>query len=285
MLFSLIVPTLHRTAELRSFLDSIIHQELNGFSLEEIEIIIADQNTDDRLTAVIAPYEKQLKIVHLKAPPLGQSHAKNAGMKKAQGKYVSFPDDDCYYSEDTLGRVYQAFKENKDRFALFGRGLDPETGQYLLKYPPQKCVISSPKDPALFLGLQIAQFYTLETALAVGDFDVDLCSGGKWGSGEDADFAIRFLKNRGSILFLPEIIVKHPLVTSETMEIGKLNRYAMGFGALCRKQSLYGIFFFKTLKQISGFLFFAMAMKWRKSKVCWNIAVSRLKGFMEYKNA
>ena len=282
MLFSLIIPTINRTLELARLLKSISEQKLTGPGLGEVEAIIVDQNPDDRLLSVIEAYQGAFPIIRLAAPPLGQSNAKNMGMRILRGKYVAFPDDDCFFETDTLERVYQAFQSTEDRCALFGRALEKETGRFLLEYPEGERTLVTPKDPSVFLGLQIAQFYTAPMVKAVGDFDVDLCSGGKWGSGEETDFAIRCLRQGFPILFKPDILVYHPLVVAETMEVKKLKKYSIGFGVLCRKQGLHGLLFRKTIKQFLGFAVFMLLLNYKKARVHWTIATGRLEGFLRY---
>ncbi len=282
MIFSLVVPTIHRTFELARLLRSMADQREKGFQLSQVEAILVDQNKDERLAKVVRPYAGKFTILRLKAPALGQSNAKNIGLKRARGKYVAFPDDDCFYAPDTLEKVHRAFQETNDGYALFGRSMDKDSGRYLLKYPPKGRVILSAKSPDVFLGLQIAQFYTLDMARRVGDFDPDLCSGGKWGSGEETDFAIRFLKSGGEIEYRPEILVYHPLVLPETMTSEKARKYAVGFGALCRKQGLFGLLLLKILKQAAGAVFFTVKMDRRRAKICWLVAAARAKGFLDY---
>jgi hypothetical protein len=198
------------------------------------------------------------------------------------GSYAAFPDDDCYYFEDTLDMVLRFFRETGDRSVLFGRGVDFESGAPLLKYPLRALSIQGRKNPRAFLGLQIAQFYTKAMLEKVGDFDVDLCSGGKWGSGEETDYALRALQAGYPIEFRPEIAVYHPLLTPDSVDLGKLRLYSIGYGALCRKQGLHGLLFLKTVKQLLGSVVFFMFLNFKKAKVSWVTAVARLKGFWAY---
>ena len=282
MIFSLIVPTLGRTLELGQLMASL-SGGMGSLRPEDLEVLVVDQNGDDRLVPVLAPYVSRFALIHLRAPSLGQSNAKNIGLKRATGRYVGFPDDDCYYAPDTFEKTLRAFQETGDRYALFGRAQDPETGRFLLDYPLNYPPIVSSKDlKGVFLGIQIAQFFTLEMARRVGDFDVDLCSGGKWGSGEEADFVLRFLKIGGRIEYRPEILVHHPLVVPDSMTIEKVRRYATGFGALCRKQGLPGFLVFKAAKQMIGAFVFLLTGRWKKAVTAWNVGLFRIRGYLEY---
>lgn len=282
MILSLVVPTVGRTAELDRLMDSLA-KGMGGLRPEDLEVIIVDQNGDDRLVSVLAPYASKLTLVHLRAQSRGQSNAKNVGMKEARGKYVGFPDDDCYYAPDTIEKVLEAFRETGDRSALFGRAQDPETGRFLLDYPASRPPIVSPTDlGGVFLGIQIAQFFTLDMARRVGDFDLDLCSGGRWGSGEEADYVLRFLKTGGRIEYRPEILVHHPLVVPDSMTIEKVRRYATGFGALCRKQRLPWFLALKAAKQMAGALVFLLMGRWKRAVTAWNVGLFRIRGFLDY---
>src|SRR5262245_7608092 len=99
-IFSLVIPTIHRTQELSRLLGSLAPQVPGLGEAGDLEVLVVDQNPDDRLLPVLEPYRTRFKLVHLKAPSLGQSHAKNLGIRSASGRYMAFPDDDCFYAED-----------------------------------------------------------------------------------------------------------------------------------------------------------------------------------------
>lgn len=283
MIFSLVVPTLHRTAEVNQLLRSIAGQKIKGVDLKkDVEVIVVDQNPDERLADILGSYGESLTIRRVQSPAMGLSHAKNVGLKSVRGKYVAFPDDDCFYAPETLERVYRAFGESGAGTALFGRSLEKESGRYLLRYPEKELTISTPDSPEVFLGLQIAQFYPADKAERVGGFDLRFGIGGRWGSGEETDFAIRFLKAGGRIQYRPEILVYHPLVVPDTMPLEKVRRYAAGFGALCRKQGLFRLLAVKAVKQMAGALFYLATARPRKAVVAWNVALFRLKGYLQY---
>ncbi len=283
MIFSLIIPTVYRSAELGRLLDSIAGQKNSEFDTKnDIETIVVDQNSDDRLEKILEYYSDSLTLVHLKVPSLGLSHARNLGLGKIRGKYVAFPDDDCYYAPDTLKKVFQYFTETGGKSGLFIRGRDPDTEKDFLRYPRFEKLIRSPRDASVFLGISIGQFYPKEAIKAVGFFDEHFGIGGDWGSGEETDFASRCLKKGFPIQFKPDILVYHPLVDSVTMDPVKLKKYAMGFGALCRKHSFYGLAFWKILKQIAGIFYFVLKLDLKRANHCWVIASGRIEGFLKY---
>lgn len=106
MKFSLIMGTLGRTAEVGRFLASLQRQDHSEF-----ELIIVDQNPDDRLGSLIADYSRYFSIVWLDSPK-GLSRARNIGLAQITGDVVAFPDDDCWYPDGLLSYVASRFERD-----------------------------------------------------------------------------------------------------------------------------------------------------------------------------
>ena len=108
MRFSLIMATRDRLEEIKRFLQSLAEQE--SF---DIELIVVDQNPDDRLVELLNAYRRQFSIVHLKQLSTGASRARNQGLAHSSGDIVGFPDDDCAYPPCFLGKVSHFFQHEK----------------------------------------------------------------------------------------------------------------------------------------------------------------------------
>ena len=91
MRFSIIIATINRTEENLRLLKSIAAQQYN-----DIEVIYADQNNDDRLNPILAQYRLLFPILHLRSQK-GLSRSRNEALAFAQGEIICFPDDDCWY--------------------------------------------------------------------------------------------------------------------------------------------------------------------------------------------
>jgi glycosyltransferase involved in cell wall biosynthesis len=282
---SLIVPTLGRTRELKRFLDSVKAQDMGAFLSKDVEVIVVDQNGDDRLDVLVKSYGETLTLHHLKILPKGLSNARNAGLATVRGKHVGFPDDDCFYAPDILAKVLSFFKETDGKWGLFIRCMDPMTQEDFLHYPKVERAIHSPWDSNVFLGISISQFHPLEAVRAVGGFDEDFGIGGVWGSGEETDLSIRLLRTGLPIRFRPDIVVFHDKTNPldlRNMPREKVRSYARGFGALCRKHRLHRVLFLKAAKQAAGVLLFALKMDLRRSGMCWTTLAGRLEGYWGY---
>ena len=87
---SIVVPIYNTEKYLKKCLDSIINQ-----TYENLEIILVDDGSTDNSGKIIDDYAKKdsrIKAIHQKNA--GQSTARNNGIKKATGKYISFIDGD-----------------------------------------------------------------------------------------------------------------------------------------------------------------------------------------------
>ena len=74
--FSLIVATITRTHELKRLLESLTRQEFSDY-----EVILVDQNHDDRLQDVIEEFFGRVPVLRISSPK-GVSRARNKGLQK-----------------------------------------------------------------------------------------------------------------------------------------------------------------------------------------------------------
>ena len=80
-------------------IDSVLQQTMN-----DIEIIVVDDGSTDNTGEKLKPYSD--KITYIKTDNCGPAHARNTGMKIAQGEYIAFLDsDDLYYPYKTEMQV------------------------------------------------------------------------------------------------------------------------------------------------------------------------------------
>lgn len=90
--------------------DFIVHciNSLRSQSLKEIEIIIVnDGSTDNTLSILNNLSSKDARIKVFSQPNKGVSSARNLGILKSTGEYISFCDSDDTYDKDFLYTLYQ----------------------------------------------------------------------------------------------------------------------------------------------------------------------------------
>jgi glycosyltransferase involved in cell wall biosynthesis len=99
MRFSLIVAMVGRADQLQRFLTSVDAQTYRDF-----ELIVVDQNSDDQVMLILASYQNEFPIHHLRTQEKGASRARNIDLQHVSGDVVAFPDD-CKYPADLLAMV------------------------------------------------------------------------------------------------------------------------------------------------------------------------------------
>lgn len=87
--FSVIIPTYNRAALIQVTLNSVIEQTFFAF-----EIIIVDDGSTDDTENSIAPYLKDSRIMYYKIKNSERGAARNYGVSKSRGRFITFLDSD-----------------------------------------------------------------------------------------------------------------------------------------------------------------------------------------------
>ena len=108
---SVIVPVYNVEKYLERCLDSILNQSFK----EEIEVIVVNDGSPDNSQKIIDKYQKKYKNVkgYIKENG-GLSSARNFGLTKATGEYVSFIDSDDYIDKDLYKSVSSKMNKKYD---------------------------------------------------------------------------------------------------------------------------------------------------------------------------
>lgn len=202
--FSLVVATVGRTGEVGAFLESLHTRTFTG----EIEVIVVDQNPDDRLTPVLSLHEDAFPIVRLRPGHLGASWARNAGLRHATAGLVAFPDDDCRYPPDLLQGVARAFEKHPEAAGLAGRLVDHAGNNSILAFESDPGPVT--KRNVWTRSIESTLFFR-RAALEGLWFDETLGRGAGtlWGSGEGTDYLLRLLERGADIRYDPCLTVIH----------------------------------------------------------------------------
>jgi GT2 family glycosyltransferase len=113
--FSIIIPTRNRHRQLTACLDAIARLQ---YPRSRFEVVIVNDGGDASIESVILPFEDRLDVVLLHQPGAGPATARNAGAKKAKGRFIAFTDDDCMPAPDWLRRLADRF--DSDSSSAFG---------------------------------------------------------------------------------------------------------------------------------------------------------------------
>lgn len=111
MKVSVIVPVYNVEKYIKKCLNSLVNQ-----TLDEVEIVVVNDGSPDNSQKIIDEYTKKYKNIKSYVKKNGGlSDARNYGIKKATGKYISFVDSDDYIRKDMLEKMYNyAIQKNFD---------------------------------------------------------------------------------------------------------------------------------------------------------------------------
>lgn len=105
---SIIVPVYNTFRYLEECLDSLVNQTYPNMEI----ILINDGSTDDS-AKIINDYQKKYKnIMVINSSNHGQGYARNLGLKKATGEYITFVDSDDYISLDMISKMVNSIKDS-----------------------------------------------------------------------------------------------------------------------------------------------------------------------------
>lgn len=116
-LVSVVVPV-YNTEEvyLKQCIDSLKAQ-----TLKEIEIILVDDGSTNSCGVVCDEYAaRDLRIISLHQDNRGASAARNLGIQKATGKYITFVDSDDWCDDSVLQMVSDVAEKQNAEITLFG---------------------------------------------------------------------------------------------------------------------------------------------------------------------
>ena len=121
---SIIVPIYNKEKYLEKCLDSIL-----GQTYRDLEIILVDDGSTDNSLAICQRYaekDPRIKIYH--KPNGGVSSARNLGLEKSTGKYISFVDPDDFIHSEFIERLEMMLVQSDAEIAyckcwMFGKAV------------------------------------------------------------------------------------------------------------------------------------------------------------------
>jgi len=198
---SVIIPTYNRPDRLERAINSVLNQ-----SFQDFEIIIVDDGVKERADKVIEGIDDNRIIYIQHSVNKGVSEARNTGVKKARGRYITFLDDDDEYLLNKLEIQYKIMEEYlnqidftfclvdiyRDNKLINTQNIDLDEG------------IQNIYEDFLALRIKITTpsiFCKKEKILEVGGFDSSFLSGEEWD-------LIAKLSKKNDCYFLKESLIK-----------------------------------------------------------------------------
>lgn len=232
--FSLVVPTIDREVELACLFDS-----LTASTSQDFEVIVVDQNHDDRAARVVRAYSQSLPIAHYQVAFRGAARARNYGAARTNGRFINFPDDDCELSQTLLADARELLLRRHLQ-VLVGMAVDRSGGASTTRF-----VID---DRYLTLrtmwgrNIEFTMFFDGRIFRAVGGYDERFGVGSDYGAEEGAELLIRMISalDRNSIFYSHTLRFYHPDKAADisAAALARAFHYSRGRGALLAKWSL-----------------------------------------------
>ena len=129
-LVSVIVPIYNVEKYLKKCIDSIINQ-----TYQNIEVILVDDGSTDNSGKICDEYieiDSRISVIHKKNG--GLSSARNAGLEKANGKYILFEDSDDYIEENLFQKCIKKMQIEDADICVFGYQKENDDGVIYQKY-------------------------------------------------------------------------------------------------------------------------------------------------------
>ncbi len=105
---SVVIPTYNRITYLKRAVDSVLNQTYRDF-----ELIVVDDGSDDGTCEYICSLRDE-RVVYIRQDNSGVSCARNKGIKRGKGDFISFLDSDDRWLPEKLERDMEFFKNFKN---------------------------------------------------------------------------------------------------------------------------------------------------------------------------
>ena len=112
---SFIVPVYNRETHIEKFLE-----ELLAINMPNMEVICVDDGSTDSSFEIVQEFAaKDPRFVAVQQKNAGAGAARNNGLRRARGEYLSFLDSDDFFAPDMLETAYNKAQETKADFVVF----------------------------------------------------------------------------------------------------------------------------------------------------------------------
>ncbi len=106
--FSVVIPLYNKQSYIKNTLKSVLQQDFTNFEI----IVINDGSTDNSEKIVKKINDERIRLISQSNK--GVSHARNTGIKHAEGKIIAFLDADDFWYPGHLSEIYQLYQNFPD---------------------------------------------------------------------------------------------------------------------------------------------------------------------------
>ncbi|CAH0175091.1 glycosyltransferase family 2 protein [Peribacillus simplex] len=217
---SVIIPTFKRSNFLLRAIDSVLNQ-----TYPNIEIVVVDDNAPDSVFRLetqkkMYKYENNKKVLYIKnTNNLGGALARNQGIKKAKGDYITFLDDDDIYLPEKISTQIEFMINNKLDMSFTNVRIH-NSDDKLVDFREHKYVKSNLNDELLkqhllhHLTPTSTYMYKKESLLDIGGFDDAKI-------GQEFKLMIKSIESGLKIGYIPHANIIQYLHDGERISVGR----------------------------------------------------------------
>lgn len=182
ILFSIVIPTYNRAGMIGTAIESVLSQTYANW-----ELIVVDDGSTDNTKEIVESYQDK-RIRYFWKENEERSIARNFGIEKAKGTYISFLDDDDYFLPEFLEEFNKKIFTENIPVAIFmcAEYTEDEYGNRQLNYVPMN-LLNNPVRMLWKMQTSIRPFVIHKDILSKEKFKED-CP-----YGEDFHLAIRIV--------------------------------------------------------------------------------------------
>ena len=231
-LFSLVVSTKGRTQELKPLLASLQEQTLRDF-----ELLVVDQNAGRELEALLEqPWGFPVTRLS-RHEERGLSRGRNVGWRAAEGEFVCFPDDDCWYDPGFLAYAAERLSMTRSD-VLTGRAAAADGRSINGRFETVAQRVTR-RGKVWTTQIEWVAFFRRSLLAQLGGYDeeVGIGAASPWQACEGQEIVLRALEVGAVCCYDPALVGRHAEVKVERPDaqaMRKARAYGRGMGHVLR---------------------------------------------------
>lgn len=232
---SMIVPVYQVEKYISQCIDSVLKQTFQDF-----ELILVDDGSKDNSGMICDCYAaKDDRILVIHTDNRGAAAARNAGLERASGKYITFLDGDDYLAENMLARLYEVIDGSEYDMVVcdFLNLLTDEKDNFIV-HLQEKTVTGR----EILEHLKNGKNYGVWTIVWNKIYKRKVLENLSFPDGkyfEDEFFSDQFYLKSNQIHVIPDVLCYHRVLASSTMNTQKTENYLDLLDALQKRLEIY----------------------------------------------
>lgn len=232
---SMIVPVYQVEKYIAQCIESVLNQTFQDF-----ELILVDDGSKDHSGVICDSYAaKDDRILVIHTENQGAAAARNAGLDRASGRYITFLDGDDYLAENMIARLYEVIAHSE---------YDMVVSDFLNLLPDEKDNFTVHLQERTVTGREVLEHlkneknYGLWTIVWNKIYKREVLENLRFPAGkyfEDEFFANQLYLNSNLIHVIPDVLCYHRVLSSSTMNTQKTENYLDLLDALQERLEIY----------------------------------------------